>query len=162
MLKHAHGGANLQGFFFKLFVIHPFFLFNHWNITSVLSVLRSYYWRLLRVPHTAYAIFCWWLLCTITTIVYLQGLLHYNTRTKCLPKKKYRGLVIKFRSTFWSGAVSWSSAAKPILNCKTTSSFPFQYYFMIYLQFSILRFSLWCSSFFFRFTCVYKNLSFSY
>ncbi len=26
-------------------------------------------------------------LCTITTIVYLQGLLHYNTRRKYLPKE---------------------------------------------------------------------------
>ncbi len=54
--------------------------------------------------------------------------------------KEISGRLLNFVALFWSCVVSGSSTilcllAKPILECKTTGSFPFQLYFMIYSQF---------------------------
>ncbi len=67
-----------------------------------------------RTPPTQ--LFLLMLLCMITIIVYLQGLLHYNTRTKCLTNFRVNLEEISRASYktllhfFWSGVVSWSSA----------------------------------------------------
>ena len=111
-------------------------------------------------PYIKCANFCWWLLCTIT-IVYLQELLHYNTRIKNLPKapltnfkvnlEEISGPVIKLCSTFLEQCSKLSSAIWCTTSqADTTARQQVLFYFNITLWSIriIENFKLWCSSFF--------------